>query len=144
MTGLFAQLVRHWGGLRFFCFCCGKGLVVCVELGSCVCDSALGPSKNLKPISCLWFFLGSFLSEFGFRSFLFGFCASFLFTRWRQGKCLGEFACLIFLFGFVRLAQFFVWLSQFFVSVSAAVGTIFWWACGTFVLFGFCLFEKNC
>ena len=68
----------------------------------------------------------------------------FLFARWRQGKYLVEFARLIFLFGFVGIAQFFVWLSQFFVSVSAAAGTIFWWACGNFVLFGFCLFEKNC
>ena len=28
-------------------------------------------------------------------------------------------------------------------SVSAAAGTIFCWACGNFVFFGFCLFEKN-
>ena len=29
--------------------------------------------------------------------------------------------------------------------MSAEAGTIFWWACGNFVLlFGFCLFEKNC
>ena len=59
----------------------------------------------------------------------------FLFERWRQGQCLVEFARLIFLFRFFWIAQYLVWLSQFFVFVSAAVGN--------FVLFGFRLFEKK-
>ena len=54
------------------------------------------------------FFCAAFCwsSAFGV-SFLLGFC-------WRQEKCLFEFARLIFLFGFVGVAQLFVWLSQFF------------------------------
>ena len=47
------------------------------------------------------------------------------------------------MFCFVGIAQFFVWLSQFFASVSAAAGNFFFWACGNFVLFGFRLFEKK-
>jgi hypothetical protein len=91
------------------------------------------------------FFLGGFLLEFGFRSgSSFGLlCVIFLFARWRQGKRLFEFARLIFLFGFVGVAQLFVWLSQFFVSVPVAAGSVCWRACGAFVLFGFCLFEKK-
>jgi ABC-type enterobactin transport system permease subunit len=90
--------------------------------------------------------LGSFLLEFGFRSFLFGFCASFFVYTVATGKCLVEFARLIFLFGFVGVgvAQLFVWLSQFFVSMSAAAGTIFWWACGTLFCLAFAFLRKSC
>jgi hypothetical protein len=42
---------------------------------------------------------------------------------------------VIFLFGFVGLAQFFAWLSQFFIR--AAVGETIYWACGGHFVFGF-------
>jgi hypothetical protein len=68
----------------------------------------------------------------------------FLFERWRQGQCLVEFARLIFLFGFFWIAQFLVWLSQFFVFVSAAVGTIFVGLVGILFCLAFAFLRKNC
>ena len=54
-------------------FCCGKGLVVFVELGSCVYNSALGPKEQKSPANQLplglifaQLFVGVRLSEFSF------------------------------------------------------------------------------
>ena len=59
--------------------------------------------------------------------------AFFGFGRWRQEKRFVGLAGLIFLFGFVGLAQFAAWLSQFFVL--AAVGEIICWARGNYLYF---------
>jgi hypothetical protein len=118
-------MLKFWS---FAAFCLGGG-------GGVRGNSLLGSRSELF---CFKSGLRSFLLEFDFRGFLLGFCASFLFERWRQGKCFVEFARLIFWFVFVGLAQFFVWLSQSFVG--AAVGASFGWACGDLILFGYRLF----
>ena len=93
----------------------------------------------------LWFFLRSFLLEFGFLSFILGFCASFFVSAVATGKT----SFLVRAFNFVcsallGLRNYLFGFRGFFVSVSAAAGTIFWWACGNFVsMFGLCLFDKK-
>ena len=65
-----------------------------------------------------------FLLGFCYRGFLLGF-GMFLLGRWRQGKCFVGLARLIVLFGFVGLAQFAAWLSQFFCVMSGGRGKCF-------------------
>jgi hypothetical protein len=80
MTGL-----RNWFAIgvawAFFVFAAAKGSLFSLncELGSCVCNSALGPKEQKPPARQLplGLILRSFLLEFGFRCFLLGFCASF-------------------------------------------------------------------